>query len=97
MVWHGGSGPCTAASQQEGHGFDSRMGHCWLGGQVLPRPSVFRWAISCAFLCAVCMFSLCSQGVSSTKNPNRKTCKKIRTFSCLSLTKMDGSLHLVPG
>ena len=26
------------------------------------------------------MFSLCSQGVSSTKNPNRKTCKK-RTAS----------------
>src|SRR4029434_8318990 len=43
------------------------------------------------------MFSPCSQGVSSTKNPNRKTCKKNRTLSCPSLTKMDGSLHLVPG
>src|SRR4029434_10694330 len=35
------------------------------GGQVLPRPSVLRWAISRAFLCGVCMFSPLSQGVSS--------------------------------
>src|SRR4029434_4702440 len=49
------------------------------GGQVLPRPSVLGWAISRAFLCGVCMFSLCSQGVSYTKNTNRKTCKKNRT------------------
>ena len=38
------------------------------GGQVLP--TVLRWAISRAFLCGVCMFSPCSQGVSSTKDPN---------------------------
>src|SRR4029434_5032868 len=67
------------------------------GGQVLPRPSVLRWAISRAFLCGVCMFSPCSQGVSSAKNPNRKNMQKNRTLSCPSLTKMDGSLHLVPG
>ena len=66
------------------------------GGQILPRPSVLRWAISRAFLCGVCMFSPCSQGVSSTNNPNRKTCKKNRTLSSPSLTKTDGSLHLVP-
>src|SRR4029434_4732663 len=42
------------------------------GGQVLPRPSVLRGSVSRAFLCGVCMFSPCSQGVSSTKNPNRK-------------------------
>src|SRR4029434_6940757 len=43
------------------------------------------------------MFSPCSQGVSSTKNPNRKrTCKRTE-HSCPSLTKTDGSLHLVPG
>src|SRR4029434_11050731 len=46
------------------------------GGQVPPRPSVLRWAISRAFLCGVCMFSPCSQGVSSTKNPNRKNMQK---------------------
>ena len=49
------------------------------------------------FLCGVCMFSPCSQGVSSTKNSNRKTCKKNRPLSCPSLTKTDSSLHLVPG
>ena len=62
------------------------------GGQVLPRPSVLRWAISWAFLCGVCMFSPCSQGGSSTKNPNRKTCKRTEPLSCPSLTKTDGSL-----
>src|SRR4029434_2182271 len=55
------------------------------GGQVFPRPSVLRWAISRAFLCGVCMFSRCSQGVSFTKNPNRKTCNR----TCPSPTKMD--------
>src|SRR4029434_3205924 len=80
-TWHGGSvtcTACTAASQQEGPGFYSCMGGCWYWGQVLPRPSVLRWAISRAFLCGVCMFSPCSQGGSFTKNPNRKTCKKNR-------------------
>src|SRR4029434_5052501 len=84
-IWHGGSGACTAASQQEGHEFDSRMGCCWLWGAG---PSVLMWAISRAFLCGVCMFSPCSQRVSSTKNPNRKTCKKNRTI--LSVPDRDG-------
>src|SRR4029434_9362837 len=38
--WHGGSvacTACTAASQQEGHGLDSRMGRCWLWGAGLPQ------------------------------------------------------------
>src|SRR4029434_2868699 len=76
--WHGGSvacTACTAASQQEGHGFDSRMGRCWLWGAGPPQSAQW-WAISRAFLCGVCMFSLCSQGGSSTKNPNRKTCRR---------------------
>ena len=74
-------------------GFDSCIGCCWYWGQVLPRPSVLRWAISRAFLCGVCMFSPCSQGVSSTKNPNRKTCRRTE----LSVPDQDGSLDLVPG
>ena len=40
IPWHGGSGACTActaASQQEGHGFDSRMGRCWLCGAGPPQ------------------------------------------------------------
>src|SRR4029434_5939621 len=36
-MWHGGSGACTAASQQEGHVFDSRMGCCWLWGAGSPQ------------------------------------------------------------
>src|SRR4029434_4673550 len=61
------------------------------GGQVLPRPSVLRWAISRAFQCRVYMFSPCSQGVSSTKHPNRKNMLKNRkrSLSCPSLTKTD--------
>ena len=63
------------------------------GGQVLPR---LRWAISRAFLCGVCMFSPCSQGVSSTKDPNRKNMQNNRTH-VHPWPKMDSSLHLVPG
>src|SRR4029434_1487299 len=39
-MWHGGSvacTACTAASQQEGHGFDSHMGRCWLWGVGPPQ------------------------------------------------------------
>src|SRR4029434_727211 len=66
--WHSGSGACTAASQQEGHEFDPRMGRCWLRG---------------------------AQGVSSTKNPNRKTCKKNRML--LSVSDRDGRFTWSPG
>ena len=66
------------------------------GGQVLPRPSVLRWAISRAFLCGVCMFSPCSQGVSSNKNPNRKTCKK-EQFTLLSVSVRGGRFTWSPG
>src|SRR4029434_2532377 len=37
FLWHGGSGACTAASQQEGHGFDSCMERCWLWGAGFPQ------------------------------------------------------------
>src|SRR4029434_39311 len=43
------------------------------------------------------MFSPCSQGVSSNKNPNRQNMQKNKTLSCPSLTKTDGSLYLVSG
>ena len=48
-------------------------------------------------LCGVCMFSPCSQGASSTKNPNRKKHAKKENTLRPSLTKTDGSPHLVPG
>ena len=63
----------TAASQQEGRGFKSRMvqhvGAC-----------------SRAFLCGVCMFSPCYPG-SPRRTPTIKTCKKSRCSSVLTLTK----------
>src|SRR4029434_4304321 len=52
-----------------------------LGGRSSPECTVLKWAISRAFLCRVCMFSPCSQGVSFTKNPNRKTCKTTEHMS----------------
>ena len=70
---HGGTVRSTAASQQEGRGFKSRMvqhvGAC-----------------SRAFLCGVCMFSPCYPG-SPRRTPTIKTCKKSRCSSVLTLTK----------
>src|SRR4029434_5337858 len=57
-----------------------------LGGRSSPECTVLKWAISQAFLCGVCMFSPCPQGVSSTKNPNRKKHAKQQN-TCPSLTK----------
>src|SRR4029434_712740 len=65
-----------------------------LGGRS-PECTVLKWAISRAFLCGVCMFSPCSQGVSSANNPNRKTCKKNRTI--LSVPDRDGRFTWSPG
>src|SRR4029434_1298271 len=56
---------------------------------------MLKWAISRAFLCGVCMFSPCSQGVSSANNPHRKTCKKDR--SLLSAAHRDGRFTWSPG
>src|SRR4029434_10749191 len=75
-MWHVGSGACTAASQQEGPGFDSRMGRCWSWGVGSPQAS----SAQVGYLCGVCMFSPYSQGVSSTKNPNRKTFRRTDHF-----------------
>ena len=66
-----------------------------LGGRSSPECTVLKWAISRAFLCGVCMFSPCSQGVSSANNPNRKTCKKNRTI--LSVPDRDGRFTWSPG
>src|SRR4029434_8223790 len=75
---HGGSGACTAftaASQQEGHGFNSRMGRCWLWGAGPPQT----FSAQVGYL-PFCVEFACSprvhKGVSSTKNPQqKKTCK----------------------
>ena len=59
------------------------------GGQVLPRPSVLRWAISRAFLCGVCMFI---RGFLQEEEPQQKKHAKRTEQSCPSLTETDGSL-----
>ena len=57
----------------------------FLHGELLALGGTFSAQVGYLPGLSVCMFSPCSQGVSSTKNPNRKTCKK-------SLTETDGSL-----
>src|SRR4029434_10802918 len=59
-LWHGGSVACTAASQQEGHGFDSRMGCCWLWGAGPPQSAQCSGGLSpgpfCVeFACSPCV------------------------------------------
>src|SRR4029434_3028633 len=49
----------------------------------------------------LCILFACSprvhKGFPPVRTPTEKTCKKNRTLSCPTLTKTDGSLHLVPG
>ena len=70
-MWHGGSGACTAASQQEGPGSIPAWGAVGTGGRFSPGLQC-SGGLSPGPLCGVCMFSLCSQGVSSTKMPKNK-------------------------
>src|SRR4029434_2550661 len=95
-VWHGGSGPCTAASQQEGHGFDSRMGRCWLWGagplqtfstQVGYLPGLSVWSLH--------VLPVFTGGFLHLEPQQKKHAKKQNTLRW-SLTKTDGSPHLVP-
>src|SRR4029434_4444564 len=66
-----------------------------LGGRSSPECTVLRWVISRAFLCGVCMFSPCSQGVSSNKNPNTKNMQKQNIL--LSVRDRDGRFTWSPG
>src|SRR4029434_1887653 len=58
-----------------------------------------RWTTTskqvCLSVCGVCMFSTCSQGVSSTKNPNRKNMQKQNIL--LSVRDRDGRFTWSPG
>src|SRR4029434_3917016 len=91
-TWHGGSVACTAASQQEGHGFDSRMGRCWLWGAGPPQSAQCSSGLSPR---PFCVEFACSprvhKGVPPLRTPTEKHAKRTEQ-SCPSLTETDGSL-----
>src|SRR4029434_3760357 len=45
---------CTAAPQQEGHGFDSRVGRCWLWGAGPPQT----FSVQVGYLLGLSVWSL---------------------------------------
>src|SRR4029434_151759 len=86
LSWHGGSVACTAASQQEGHGFDSHMGRCWLWGAGPPQSAQCSSGLSSGpfcveFACAPCVH----KGFPPLRTPTEKHAKQQNT--CPSLTK----------
>src|SRR4029434_3422907 len=94
-LWHGGSvacTACTAASQQEGHGFDSRMGRCWLWGAGPPQSAQCSSGLSPR---PFCVEFACSprvhKGFPPLKTPTEKHTKRTE-HSCPPLTETDGSL-----
>src|SRR4029434_9120193 len=88
-TWHGGSGACTAASQQEGHGFDPRMGRCWLWGAGLPQSSggLSPGPFSVEFACSPRVH----KGFPPLRTQTEKHAKRTEQ-SCPSLTETDSSL-----
>src|SRR4029434_6899058 len=89
-TWHGGSVACTAASQQEGHGFDSRMGRCWLWGAGPPQSAQCSGGLSPGPFCVECA---CSPRVHKGFlhiEPQHKNMQKNRKdrSPVLSLTKI---------
>src|SRR4029434_7457143 len=83
ITWHGGSvacTACTAASQQEGHGFDSRMGRCGLWGAGPPQSAQCSSGLSpfCVeFACSPCVH----KGFPPLRTPTEKTCKTTEHMS----------------
>src|SRR4029434_10236420 len=82
IYFYGGSvacTACTAASQQEGHGFDSHMGAVGSGGQVLPRvhsglsPGPFCVEFACS--------PRVHKGFPPVTTPTEKTCKRTEHFT----------------
>src|SRR4029434_7371295 len=69
-------GACTAASQQEGHGFDSRMGRSWLWGAGPPQSAQCSGGLSPG---PFCVEFACSprvhKGFPPLRTPTEKTCK----------------------
>src|SRR4029434_4103548 len=75
---HGGSGACTAASQQEGHGFDFHMGRCWLWGAGPPQTFSAQVGTFCVeFACSPRVH----KGFPPLRTPTEKTCKTTELMS----------------
>ena len=82
-VWHGGSGACTAASQQDGHGFDSRMGRCWRWGAGPPQT----FSAQVGYLPGLSVWSLrVHKGFPPIRTPTDKHAKMNSLLSCPSVT-----------
>src|SRR4029434_4378525 len=81
--WHGGSvacTACTATSQQEGHGFDSHMGRCWLWGAGPPQSAQCSGVVSSG---PFCVEFACSprvhKGFPPLRTPTEKNMQNNRT------------------
>src|SRR4029434_2497023 len=99
MIWHGGSvacTACTAASQQEGHGFDSHMVRCWLWGAGPPQSAQCSSGLSPG---PFCVEFACSprvhNGFPPLRTPQENSEKKTRTL--LSVPDRDGRFNRFPG
>src|SRR4029434_10482914 len=77
----------TAASQQEGHGFDSHMGRCWLWGAGPPQSAQFPRPFCVEFACS----PRAHKGFLPLRTPTEKHAKRTE-LSCPSLTETDGSI-----
>ena len=96
-VWHGGSvacTACTAASQQEGHGFDSRMGRCWLWGAGPPQSAQCSSGLSPG---PFCVEFACSPRVHKGFPPLRTPTEKHANRTILSVPDRDGRFTWSPG
>src|SRR4029434_7563615 len=88
-LWHGGSvacTACTAASQQEGHGFDSCMGRCWLWGAVPPQSAQCSGGLSPRPFCVEFACSPCVHKGFLHKEPQPKNMHTEEQIALLSQT-----------
>src|SRR4029434_5552979 len=78
-TWHSGSvacTACTATSQQEGYGFDSHMGRCWLWGAGPPQSAQCSGGLSPGHFCVEFACSpRVHTGFPPLRTPTEKTCK----------------------
>src|SRR4029434_4474835 len=81
-VCDGGSGACTAVSQQEGHGFDSRMTCCWLWGASPPQTAQCSGGLSPGPFCVeIACSPRVHKGFPPLRTPTEKTCKTTEHMS----------------